>query len=499
MGDNLGVLLGIGCYFAVMILIGYLMMKRNKGAEDFLVGGRSFGMFFNTGTLVACWIGGAVILGLPGTLYSTGIWDSDAQWGVIVSLGGASCLAVAGFFYMRRLWELKLLSLGDFFYIRYGRNAGILSTVLMCFTFTVWVAVQVIAFAKVGSSLLGWSLTTCVFLSIAVICTYTILGGLWAVCFTDIMQVFIVIIGVLIITPIAVNMAGGLETVLANIPKEKTEFFPREALSLQAWLPWIAAWVVIGLGSITSPDLMQRAFSAKSGKTARNSALLAFVIVMALTCIVGLLTFASMQLMEKGAFDTSLILEDPELMVPVVVQNFMPLPLVVMFIGAVMAAVMSAAATANIALSGVIAKNLINDIFVKNMSSRALMQTSRVVIVFVGAIATYIAIALPSAFLLTALGFDLILSCLFMPLTLGLYWKSANGYGAIAGMLVGATVRIVISGCMNGFSVEGIGSPTEIWYLFTLGGPIASGLAMVVVSLLTQKCNVPIALHPQKD
>ena len=60
--DSAGVLIGIGLYFAGMIFIGYIMKNKNKGAEDFLVGGRSFNMFFNTGTLVACLLGGTVVL-----------------------------------------------------------------------------------------------------------------------------------------------------------------------------------------------------------------------------------------------------------------------------------------------------------------------------------------------------------------------------------------------------------------------------------------------------
>ena len=159
-----------------------------------------------------------------------------------------------------------------------------------------------------------------------------------------------------------------------------------------------------------------------------------------------------------------------------------------------MAAVMSAAATANIALSGVISKNLINDIFMPNMTSRGLMQATRVVILFIGIIATYIAIALPSAFMLVALGFDLVLSCLFVPLTLGLYWKKANAYGAIAGLFAGVGVRVFGAAVVNGFSLDGIASTTDIWYYFTLAGPVASFLAMFAVSLATQKVCKPVEM-----
>ena len=492
--ENIGVLCGIGVYFALIILVGYLMKNKNKGAEDFLVGGRSFGLFFNTGTLTACWLGGVIIIGLPGTLYAFGVWDSEARWGILVSFGGMFCLVVAGLFYMRRLWELKLLSLGDYYYQRFGRSAGILSTIIMSLTFVLWISVQIVSFAKVGATLVGLSLNVWIIIAMGVICTYTILGGLWAVCLTDIIQVAVVLVSILILTPLAVSMVGGWESFVAAVPTEKLDMLPKDYISPNAWLAWIAAWVTIGLGSIASPDLMQRAFSAKSGSIARNSAFCAFLIACFVLILVMILTFAAMQMISNGAVDPTMVESDPELLLPMVFQHVMPVPVVILFLGATMAAVMSAAATANIALSGVIAKNLISDMFVPNMSSRGLMQTSRVMVLVIGIIATVIGVALPSVFMLLALGFDLVLSCLFIPLTLGLYWKKANACGAIAGLIAGALVRVVGAGMINGFSVAGIASTTDTWYYFTLAGPLASLAAMVLVSLLTQASCKPIAL-----
>lgn len=488
------VIIGIVCYFALIILVGYLMKNKNKGAEDFLVGGRSFGLFFNAGTLTACGLGGSLLIGVPGTIYSCGIWDSDARWGVLVTITGIGCLVVLGAFYMRKLWQLKLLSLGDFYYLRFGKTAGIISTVLMSFTFTLWIAVQIVAFAKVGTTLVGIPLNVWIIISMAVICTYTILGGLWAVCLTDIIQVIIVTISILLLTPIVLHMAGGWDSFVVALPKEKLEFLPQDK-SLHGWLPWLAAWVIIGLGSVASPDLMQRAFSAKTGNIARNSAFCAAGMCYFFIIVVGILTFATMQLIKQGSIETTMISADPELLLPAVFEQIMPAPVVAIFLGATMAAVMSAAATANIALSGVISKNLIKDIFIPQMSSYGVMQTTRVVILIVGIIGAVVAIGLPSVYFLTSLGFDLILSCMFVPLTLGLYWKKTNGYGATAGMIAGAIVRIIGSGYVNGFTLEGIGTPTETWYYFTLSGPIASLIVTVAVSLLTQKKNRPLELN----
>ena len=302
-----------------------------------------------------------------------------------------------------------------------------------------------------------------------------------------------------ILAPVAVSMVGGWDAFVAAIPPEKLQLFPADKTSVHSWLPWIATMMIIGLGSIASPDLMQRAFSAKTPKTARNSALWAAAVYLVVLIVVIILTMATMQLIDMGTVDRAFIDEDPELMIPLVFQNMMPGPLVVVFLGAVMAAVMSAAATANIALAGVISKNMIKDVFFPDMTSYKLMQLTRVIVLIIGVVAAFIAIGLPSAFMLTALGFDLILSCLFIPLTLGLYWSKANGHGAIAGLVAGAAFRIGVAGAINGFSVEAIAATTDIWFYFTLGGPLVSLIAMVVVTLATQKINPPIPLDMEPE
>ena len=497
--ENSGILAGIGVYFALIILVGYLMKNKNKGAEDFLVGGRSFGLFFNTGTLAACWIGGVLIIGVPGTLYQFGVWDSSARWGLLVCYGGVGCLVWAGMFYMRRLWQLKLLSLGDYYYQRFGRTAGIISTIIMSGTFVLWISAQIVSFAKVGVAVVGLSLDSWVLISMIVICTYTILGGLWAVCLTDIIQVAVVLLSILILVPLAINAVGGWDSFINAVPTEKLDMLPTDYTTPSAWVAWVAAWATIGLGSIASPDLMQRAFSAKSGKVARNSAFCAAVIITCILALIMILTFAAMQMMEQNAVDRAIVDADPELLLPMVFQHVMPLPVVILFLGATMAAVMSAAATANIALSGVIAKNLINDICMPSMSSRGLMQTSRVIILVIGILGAYLAIGLPSAFLLTSLGFDMVFSCLFVPLTLGLYWKKANAYGAIAGLVAGALARIGGAGMVNGFTMAGIASSADSWYYFTLIGPLAALVAMVIVSLVTQSVCKPIELKMEPE
>ena len=187
---------GLAFYLGLMVLIGYLVKDRIKTSEDYLVGGRSFGLFYNSGTLAACFLGGGILIGASGKIFSVGIWDNALSGGALILIGGfLMCLFVAGTFYMPKLWRMKFISLGDLFYVRYGRRTGLLSSVLISVNFLFWVAVQILVFGKIVNAILGWDLQMSILLAMSVICAYTMLGGLFAVCFTDIIQVTVTILG----------------------------------------------------------------------------------------------------------------------------------------------------------------------------------------------------------------------------------------------------------------------------------------------------------------
>ena len=79
---------GVAVYFACMILVGFLVRKKASSAEGYLVAGRQFGLLFNSAALTACFLGGTVILSLPGLTYGMGLWSDDKMWGATAGLGG---------------------------------------------------------------------------------------------------------------------------------------------------------------------------------------------------------------------------------------------------------------------------------------------------------------------------------------------------------------------------------------------------------------------------
>ena len=96
--DTMIIYVGVGLYFAAMLTVGYLVKNKVNTSEGYLVAGRSFSLVMNAPALTACFLGGSLILSLPGLAYGMGVWNDDAMWGGAVSLGGVICLLLAGFF-----------------------------------------------------------------------------------------------------------------------------------------------------------------------------------------------------------------------------------------------------------------------------------------------------------------------------------------------------------------------------------------------------------------
>lgn len=487
-GHLVAIYLGVAIYFAAMLAVGYFVKSKIKATEDYLVGGRKFTLFYNAPALTACFLGGSLILSLPGATYGMGIWSDSAMFGSALPLGGIICLLIAGFFYMPKLWRLKLLSLGDYFYLRFGKTTGLTASVVTVFTFVFWVAVQILVFAKICNVFLGWDLFWSALIGITIICIYTTMGGLWAVMLTDMIQVALVSIGVILLLPFALPFIGGWDAFMAAAPMEKTYLLPQVSDG-HVWLAWLACWAVVGIGGVVSPDLMQRAFAAKTAAVARNSAIIAAIIKTGLSIIMILLTLVGLVMTSSGVIEESALHGDVELIIPVMVKQFLPLPMIILFIGASLSAVMGAASSALLAMSGMMSKNIIKDFIKPDISDKQLLLVSRVCVVVFSIMAVYAALNLKYVFLLVAFGFDLIMSSLLACMTLGMFWKKTNGYGAVAGIVGGLLIRIIPAGIANGFTLEGICSSAPNWYIYTLLGPLVAFAVTITVSLFTQKHN----------
>lgn len=163
---------------------------------------------------------------------------------------------------------------------RFGKVAGIANAgvVSLCAEL-IWLGSVLVAFGAVISMFTGMSLTMAIAIASVVTCVYTYLGGMWAVSLTDFIQMVLLIIGILIVFPAAINAVGGWESFVANagnvggLPPFAMWPVKGEAgyvyyTGIEGWMYYAVAWAPIGLaGTVAAQGFWQRILAAKTEKT----------------------------------------------------------------------------------------------------------------------------------------------------------------------------------------------------------------------------------------
>jgi len=490
-------LIGFIIYGILLVVIGWWASKRIKASEDFMVAGRAMPLAILAFTFAGLWFGGGTIMGAAGTALDCGFWSTEYAWGVIPEPYGAGlCLVIAGLFYFGALRKVGGVTLADFFTTRFGKSSGVISAVIMLFGWIFFIAGEIAVIGKIFNFTLGWSYNLSIIIAMIIIAIYTVAGGLWSIGVAHTMQMIIILAGIAISLPLSINAVGGFAELKAVVPAEMMSFLPPKAEgfgTLARWVPWIAGWMIVGLGSIPSPDIVQTAQAGKSNKDVTKASILAALMYWVFGTMVVIVGLAGYALIAKGILAESALQGDPELIIPLMMTEIFPLPVAVLLIGAIIAAVMSCADGGILAISTLFTRNVIKDVIKPDISDNSLLKWERLIVLIFSILVVLVAIGYPHVFLLTMFGFDVLLAGLFIPLTLGIYWKQSNQIGCIAGIIAGVFVRVVLSGILEGWTFETLMYP-EQWYIYTLAAPAANLVVMAVVSLATQKINPPIRL-----
>ncbi|HXV60136.1 MAG TPA: sodium:solute symporter family protein [Vicinamibacteria bacterium] len=466
MSDHMLIWGGAGLYMSAMIAVGFWAQRRIHESSDFIVAGRRLPLWLATATLSATWFGGATVLGAGGTAYEQGFY------GVIPDPFGAGlCLLIAGLVVVRTVRRMKLLTVSDFFRLRYGRQCDLVSSVALILTYAGWTATQIVVIGKVLYSLADLDPTLGMVIGAIVVITYTYVGGMWAVTVTDFLQILILILGLLVMLPLVIAACGGISAYLEAVPDGSFNLLPPVDSDGLEWLNWFRAWIVIGLGNLAGQDLLQRSFASRDERVAQNSAYLSGVFYLTFGIIPLIVGLAATILLPE------LAIEDPELVIPIMARQFLPVPLMALFLGALMSAVMSSADSALLVPSSLIGQNLLR-YFRPGVTQESVLTWSQRSVPVVGFLALGIALALPRAYELLVESFAFLLVVLFVPFMAGLWWKRANTPGALSAMGVGFVTYFICKVATG----QDAGDVAAV---------ILAAVALVTVSLWTARSHPP--------
>lgn len=512
----------IAAYLLLMLIIGVVTQKiGSSSSKEYLVANRNMGALLIGGTLFATfWGGGTVMGGAGAALNSYNLGTVADPWASGITL------LILAFFMVPLLLKMKIGTLGEMYRIRFGKRGAYVASLLSVPTLIAWTAVQMVAIGKMLNLFIGVEPWISMLLAGGIVIIYTYMGGMLAVIWTDNIQAAIIILGLFALIPSAVcyiaaggsmdfalnldNLISGMGIIKENTPNDFWTLFPSAdsthpsgiTRTLKGFLIWAAAWCGMGLGSLASLDITQRVLTAKNEKAAKNGlfagAGLYWVAGLG-PIFIGLLGIVMLKLGLFSGAEVSTLANDSEVIVPMLAQKLLsPLPMAI-FIGSLMAAVMSTSSSTIFASAAVISTVLIPGTIGERQSQendkKAIQMTKRLV-VLIGLFCIGISLLAVSLYDLMIFGFTLLFACLFWAVVCGLFWKKANIPGGIASMLTGITFSIL--GCvylsLQSGALTIVPAEPEWDIYFTFVPWLFSGIAMFAVSLLTQKKYPPLPL-----
>jgi SSS family solute:Na+ symporter len=445
-------------YFALMLGVGWWGLRRARSTDDYLVAGRRLGPALYTGTLAAVVLGGASTIGGVRLGYLYGI---SGMWLVLMLGLGIVTLSVL---FAGRLARLDVYTLPEMLERRYSASGRLLGGIVMT-AYDLMVAVTAtLAIGTVVDVVIGVPRVPAILIGGGVVVVYTVLGGMWSITLTDIVQFVIMTVGIfLVLLPLGLGETGGFDGLREALPGSYFEIGSIGGGTIFTY------FLIYFFGIIIGQDIWQRVFTARSPQVARYAGLGAGLYCMAYAvagAVIGMVAAA----LYPG-------LEVPDNAFATVADGVLPVGLKGLVLAAALAAVMSTASATLLASSTVLA----NDVWARMVQGRQevrSVQENRWWALGCGVVMVAVASLVQDVVAGLTIAYNLLVGGLLVPVLGALVWRRATAVAALSAIVVGSAVVLV---CM---AVFGLLANEPIYYSL-----VASAVVFVAVSLLTRQTD----------
>ncbi|WP_226647051.1 sodium/proline symporter PutP [Mesobacillus subterraneus] len=478
MSNEMYQIIAIGIYMAAMLYIGWYSYKKTSNLTDYMLGGRSLGPAVTALSAGAADMSGWLLMGLPGGIYVSGLANAWIAIGLTVG-AYLNWLYVAPRLRSYTHVANDSITIPSFLENRFKDDTKLLrivSGIVILLFFTFYVSSGMVAGAVFFESSFGLDYHTGLVLVSAVVVAYTLFGGFLAVSYTDFIQGMMMLLALLLVPIIGFAKTGGpaetFDTIRSIDPTLLDLFKGTTVLGIIS----TAAW---GLGYFGQPHIITRFMaitSIKETKSARRIGMgwMIFSLIGAvLTALIGLAYFTQ---------NPDLKLDNPEAVFIVLGQIFFHPLFAGLMLAAVLAAIMSTISSQLIVTSSALTEDLYKILFKKEKSDKQYVFFGRLAVLVVAIIAASLAWVQNDTILgLVAYAWAGFGAAFGPIIILSLYWKKMTNWGAILGMIAGATTVVIWSN----FGLS------DVMYEI-VPGFIINLIISVVVSLVTYKPNPEI-------
>ena len=485
-------------YFLTIVALGIYYSRRSKSTEDFILAGHSLTTPFVTGSVVATWLGGAVILGGATEAFVGGfqaiVWD---PWSPFLTL------LIVGFLFVGVFRRSRFTTSVDFYNARYSKGIGLTSMAVGMIAYISWISAQLLSLGIIISIVTGVDTMIATLMGSALILGVALIGGLWALSRSDMLAFIILSLVLLIILPYSLNAVGGITAFVENAGAVDgappfSLFYTNELntngqshgfagyLGLLGVLYMLAAWFSVAIGDIGGSVLTARALAAKDEVAATRGFIYGGFIYLALgmiPVIVGMCAFILYPNLPEGEIDN---------IFPIFVQNHMPNWVVILFFVAVSSAIVSTAGDTILTAGALIGYTAFSVVKPQSTDAQRLKIT-RLSMILITIISLLFGLVMGDLYRLLVFAGAVSFPVLSATAICGILWSRANVFGAWLSIITGASSWLLFIWLLLPIV------DYEIWdaiYIGAVPAFICSLTAMVLGSLITQQTNPP---NPIRD
>ncbi|XP_051283500.1 high affinity choline transporter 1-like [Dicentrarchus labrax] len=412
----------------------------NGQVEISFLANRSVSLIVGVFTMTATWVGGGFIIGVAESVYDP---TKGLIW-ALIPLQMSFSFIIGGLFFAKPMRENNYISMMDPFQRKYGKVLTAVLAIVPVTTEVVWIPGLLISLGATMTVILDLPFSVCVWISAVVAIIYTVLGGLYSVAYTDVIQISLVLLSLWLCVPFV--LTSDIYTDITETALNHTHQAPwLGQLESDEIGRWIDNFLVMSVGNMAVQDFHQRTLSSNSTSTAR---IICFVAA-------GVVIIAGIPSMLIGAVaastdwnSTSYGSPSPyergegAMVLPIILQQFTPTYIFAFGIGAVAAAVMSSADSYLLSATTIFTTNIYQTIR-SQASDKELQWVIRVSIVVAGLMGTSLTNLEGGILVFWILGSDLTYTIMFPQLICVLFTEVSNGYGAITGYLVAVVLRLL--------------------------------------------------------
>lgn len=261
----------IAGYILLVLVIGLYFRNKNKNSEEYFLAGRNVGWVAIGASLFATNISSEHFLGLAGTGAQSGLAVGHFEW--------LACLIVLLLGWVFTPFYLKsgVFTMPEFLEKRYNSTSRYYLSIVSIIAYVLTkISISLYAGGILLNAVMGWDMYTSAVIIVLITGLYTVIGGLSAVIYTDLVQTVILIGGSLTLTILGLNQAGGWENLTAGTPASYWHMFKPMTDPDFPWTGIVFGAPILGIWYwCTDQYIVQRVLSAKNLSNAQSGAIFA--------------------------------------------------------------------------------------------------------------------------------------------------------------------------------------------------------------------------------